>query len=442
MLPTLLLLLGAYDVTVQPAPAEKSRLDWDKPVACMLLKPSKTVPSGEYRVQCDLTAHTCLAAPNRVLVDGVEGEETLSRVNDSCTSYLDADVIHALEKGEWPLIEAIAEAPPGWYRDERGRVMQVNFDLGRRVFFGGAWAPYYRPDGTGFVPGRARVEFGGSATTNARDDHQQHRFHFLEATLWLGSNPRDLRFEASVLRYDTSSRHERAPLWLTTFVGQPKRFDIPLNFGWGGEAGRFEALGGRTFVTFIELDVTLDLWLSADLDSYLRVRLGPALEYDVEGKGAYLRPTVAVEGDFTLDRDGFHHLTASAVGEKLVFEPADPGRGVSPNRLRVKAGYEVILFALNDYPVTFTLDGRAVWRDDVPALKGWEFSGNAGLRFSLWAPARHLSAPVVARPVRVAPVRVKIPVANPPLEEEETKSEDGLTDTQRLIRAAKRKLEQ
>lgn len=394
MLSALVLVLGALDVPVQPATGDKPRLQWDQPVFCTTLRPSKAVPSGEYRVQCNAATQTCLAAPTRVLVDGVEGEESLSRVADFCAGFLNELARDALENLHWPVSEAIAEAPPGWFRDERGRVMQVNFDLGRRVFLGGAWAPYYRPDGTGFVAGRARVDLGASATRN-RDDKQQHRFHFLEASVWLGGDSRDTRFEASILRYDTSIRHERAPLWLTTFLGAPRRIDLPLHFGWGAEAGRFEALGGRTFITIIELDATLDVWTSRDLDSYVRLRLGPALEYDVEGKGVFLRPTVALEGDVTLDRDGFHHLVASVQGEKLFFEPPDARRGVSPQRLKVKAGYEVILFAINDYPVTLTLDGRAAWRDDVPLLKGWDFSGNAGLRFSLWAPARHLAVPTL-----------------------------------------------
>jgi hypothetical protein len=350
------------------------------------------------------------------------------------------------------VVEAIAEAPPGWYRDARGRVVQVNFDLGRRVYFGGAWAPYYRPDGTGFVAGRARVEFGGVATVASADGRLMHRFHFLEATGWLGPDLLNDRLEASVLRYETSSHRARAPLWLTTFVGGPRRFDLPLNLGWAAEAGRFEALGGRTFITFAELDATVDLWNSADLDSVLRLRLGPALEYDVEGRGAYFRPAVAVEGDFTLDRDGFHHLTLSAVGEKLFWEPADPGRGPSPQRLRLKAGYEVILVAINDYPLTLVVDGRAQWRDDVPRLRGWEFSGNLGLRFSFWAPARHHSVQVSQLP-RDAPLPAK--PANPVLRQDGTpptteapdasvpdgprgEAQDGLSDTERLLRAAKK----
>lgn len=446
MLGALALLLGAFDVVVEPPVGAKSTLDWSRPVSCITLRPTKQVPSGEFRVQCDPLTHTCYAAPTRVLVDGVEGEEPLARVTEVCPAWLDGISQREVEEHHWRFQEAIAEAPPGWYRDERGRVMQVNFDLARRVFLGGAWAPYYRPDGTGFVLGRARVEFGGVATTNSDERNQQHRFHFLEATAWLGRSALDTRFEASVFRYETSTRRQRAPLWITTFIGEPRRFDLPLNLGWWGEAGRFESLGGKNFATLIELDATLDLWNSADLDSFVRLRLGPALEYDLDAKGMYLRPAVAVETDLTLDRDGFHHFTASVAGEKLFFEPTVEGRGVSPNRLRMKAGYEVILVAINDYPVTLALDARGSWRDDVPALKGWEFSFNAGLRFSLWAPARHMSTQVKARPAFVGP-----PIANPPapapkLEAPEpepapapapVEEKSDLSDTERLIRAAK-----
>ncbi len=442
MLSVFALLLGAFDVVVEPPAGPRTTLDWTKPISCVTLRPTKQVPSGEFRVQCEPASHTCFAAPNRVLVDGVEGEEPPARVTDVCPSWLDGLSQKEIEQHHWRFEEAIAEAPPGWYRDARGRVMQVNFDLGRRVFFGGAWAPYYRPDGTGFVLGRARVEFGGIATVNSDERTQQHRFHFLEATAWLGQNPLDTRFEASVFRYETSSRHQRAPLWITTFVGEPRRFDLPLEFGWAAEAARFEALGGKTFLSIVELDLTLDLWTSKDLDSFVRLRTGPALEYDFDAKGVYLRPAVALESDFTLDRDGFHHFTASVAGEKLFFEPAVEGRGVSPNRVRLKAGYEVILIALNDYPLTLVVDGRAAWRDDVPALKGWEFSVNAGLRFSLWAPSRHLSQQVKTRPAFVGP---PVPIANPPAPEPKIEDtpppasgeQEDLSNTERLIRAAK-----
>lgn len=261
MLCVLAVMLAAHPVQVEPAQGNPPALDWNKPVACLRLAPSAHVPSGAYRVQCDAREKRCLAAPNRVLVDGVESDEPLARVHEPCASFLDGRSVRGLTEG-WRVEEAVAEAPPGWYRDARGRVMQVNFDLSRRVYLGGAWGPFYRPDGSGFLAGRARVEFGVVVTANGHHDAQQHRFHLLETSAWLGASPADTRFEASVLRYELSHRRERAPFWLTTFVGEPQRFDLPLNFGWAAEAGRFEALGGKSFVTLLELDGTLDLWIS------------------------------------------------------------------------------------------------------------------------------------------------------------------------------------
>lgn len=386
------------DVEVMPASAPPATLDWNESVYCMRLKPTKAVPTGDFRVQCNERERRCLVSPRTVLIDGVAGSEPLARIRTECwEGYEHKDPLLARAVNEkWRFEEAIAEAPPGWYRDERGRVMQVNFDLGRRVYFGGTWSPFYRPDAGG-MPGRARPEIGVSITWMSDDDHQQHRLHLLEGVAWLGV-PTDVRFEASGVRYDSSVRRTRPPLWLTTFVGKPRRFDLDLNVTWAAELARFESLGGRNFLGIIEADVVVDLWHSHDLDSFVRVRAGPGLESDLDAKAFYFRPALALEADLTLDRDGFHHVTASATGEKLVFEPAIAGRPTSPQRLKLRAGYEVILLALNDYPLTLVVDARATWRDDVPSLRGWEFQGNAGLRFSLWAPARYSASAATPRP--------------------------------------------
>jgi hypothetical protein len=383
-------LAAAPDVVVQPPTGARESLDWDKPIWCVSLPPTKTVPSGEFRVQCDEARQRCLVTPRTVLVDGVAGTEPLARVREDCfVPYADVggEVLARAKSEGWRFEEANAETQPGWYRDERGRVMQVNFDLGRRVYVGGSWSPFYRPDGAGSL-GRARPELGVSITWQGDEGRHQHRLHLVEGAAWLGVAD-DLRFELSSARYDSSVRRVQPPLWLTTFVGKPRRFDLDLNVTWAAEVGRFESLGGRTFLGIAEADVVVDFWHSVDLDSFVRVRAGPGLESDLTEKAVYFRPAVALEADVTLDRDGFHHLTASALGEKLFGEPALAGRPTSPQRLKLRAGYEVILLAINDYPLSLVLDLRATWRDDVPTLRGWEFQANAGLRFSLWAPARY-----------------------------------------------------
>ncbi len=385
----LVLLVSAQLPVVQPADGPPPQLDFERTVSCTQLEPSKKVPSGTYRVQCDPETRSCLAAPDAVLVDGVASEQELARVR-FCAH--DAPAVRAALKEGWPFREAVAEAPPGWYRDERGRVMQVNFDLGRRVYFGGAWSPFYRP-GAGEA-GRARPEVGVSITWGQPGGDVLHRLRLLEGSAWVGADP---RYEAVLARYDYSVRRREPALWLTTFVGRPRRFDLDLNLSWGFEVLRVEGLGGKNFLSIAQADVILDVWHSRDLESYVRARVGPGLEYDLDLKGVYFRPGAAVEADFTLDRDGFHHLTGSAVGEQLVLAPAMAGRPASPSRLKLRVGYEVILVAINDYPLTLVADGRATWRNDAPALPGWEFQGNLGLRFSFWAPARRGAALVPVR---------------------------------------------
>lgn len=364
------LLANLAEVQVIPVEAsQRKRLRFDQPVKCVQLKPTAKNPTGRFRVQCDHDAHTCLAAPDGQL----DSDDVMLDVELERTSFCERN--DDLRHDEWPFEEAIAETKPGWYRDERGRVMQVVFDLSRRVFFGGAWSPFFRPDGQGGL-GRGFAELGTFISWES--DDAVWRVRLLEGSAWLGS---DVRFEGNAVSIGSSRRITRAPLYLTTFLGTPRRFDIPLAVSWGIEAGHLEALGGKVFFAPVELDAAIDLWTSKDLESYLRVRFGPGVEYETSGKQWAFRPAAALEGDFTLDTNGHHHLVGSALWEQRIGQ--DPG-------LRVKArlGYEAIVFALNDYPVTFLAEVRGAYRTDVPALPGFEVSGLTGLRFSLWAPER------------------------------------------------------
>jgi hypothetical protein len=69
----------------------------------------------------------------------------------------------------------------------------------------------------------------------------------------------------------------------------------------------------------------------------------------------------------------------------------DPSAGqpTFATRLRGEIAYEVIAMALNDQPISLRLATSAARRDDIPGFPtGWIYSATAGLRFSLWAPAR------------------------------------------------------
>ena len=373
---------------VEAASGPLPRMRHDAAVQCGYLKPSKAVPTGHYRIQCDDRSKVCLVSPTHVLLDdGVEGPEPLARVAD-CAGYYSEDWSRRAVEG-YRFLPAVAEAPPGWVRDERGRVMQVNFDLNRRVYFGGASAPLFIAHGD--TAARMRADFGVEIELPGEDATTLNRIHLLESEMFLGESS---SIDATLVRYDWSIARQAPLFWVTTFIGKPARHDFSLDAGGWFEALHFESvrrdgLDANNFLTLGSAHMTLDLWHSKDLVSYLRVRAGPSAELDTGHNFTAFKPQAAVEGDFTFDADGFHHAHFQAAAEKLLFDPPVAGRAQNPSRLRVKAGYELILIAINDYPLSLVLDGGATWRDDLPDVAPrWEFGAEAGLRFSFWAPAR------------------------------------------------------
>lgn len=374
---------------VEPLPdGELPLMRWDEPVSCGFLQPTPDVPSGHFRIQCDETKRVCHVAALRELSDeGVEGFEPLTRVQE-CAVFPSDDWGRRFNDG-YRYVRAIAEAPPGWVRDARGRVMQVNFDLHRRIYIGGGYSPLRLNDGSTDVT-RYRTEFGVRVEFPGDDGEPTlHRLHILESELFFDTYSADV----TLIRYDYSADRQAPFLRVTSFFGTPRRLDLNLD-----ASGYFKALQlewirrnneTNSFLTLGDAEVVFDLWHSKDLVSYVRIRAGAAVEQDALRRFLSAKPVAAFEGDLTLDSDGFHHLTFMAQAEKLFFDPEVPGRVRNPQRLRAKAAYEVIFIAINDQPLSLIAEGRATYRDDLPAYDpGWEYSGTVGLRFSFWAPAR------------------------------------------------------
>jgi hypothetical protein len=353
---------------------------------------------GRWRAQCDATTRTCLVAPDAELdSDGLPRGE-LERIA-ACVvpGWREED----LAAQGYAMVPALAEAPPGWWRDDRQRLMQVNFDLGRRIWLGagyGAGTFPWSDQGEGNAGVRWDIPFRWAGAPALL------RLRALETFVTFDGKYGDF----TVLGLDASRTYPSPLVRITTFVGRPRRFDPPLYVGGWLEAVRIESLrteSGRWFdrLSLGALALTVDLWRSRDLASFVRLRGGAGYEtVDQLGGGAWT-PQAAADLDLALTRDGRHHARATFLSEWIRpagasrFQPEDPGVPRLPGtreRHTGKVEYEWIFLAVNDQPLSLVLDGRAQSRNDVPDLPTrWHFQGTASARFNLWAPPRR-DAPV------------------------------------------------
>ena len=118
----------------------------------------------------------------------------------------------------------LASVPSGFYRDRQGRVMQVSFDLGRRVWLGLGYAPRRRLTGETEVAPVA-FDFGVSYERLSDDGLTRYRLHLLEGDVRVHSFGLDM----TAARFDLSHRYTGPLVRVTTFFGQPERHDFYLN---------------------------------------------------------------------------------------------------------------------------------------------------------------------------------------------------------------------
>jgi hypothetical protein len=384
-----------------PAIPPQARMSWDLPITCL------TDAYGEVflRYQCPTApaegedAIVCLYSDARELLDdGTDGAD-LERVQPCSYTYtipsggLAEFLALRLPEGS-RLDPGVAEAPSGWRRDERGRVMQVNFDLYRRVYLGTRWIPALLSPG-GMELGRVGLEFGSRIEVLSDDLRTRYRVQALTGEVLL--NP--LGVTGTLLRFDASRDAVDPLLRITTFWGTPARHDLFADVaGWLDVLGveyRPRNSSDEIQLRFLAGGFTWDLWHSADMYSFVRLRAGGAFEdlyLDRDGvdNRVALTPLAALEGDFTFDRDGFHHLTfVSAYEAPFVWREDTGALPTFTQRFTNEVAYEVIFLAINDQPLTLRLAVGGGYRDDVESpAQGWELTAGAGLRFSFWVPAR------------------------------------------------------
>jgi hypothetical protein len=357
-------------------------MDRNKAVEC-----AKDIDGHTWRIQCDATTKVCLyAADDELDLDG-RRVKSLERSKDCAFDPFDRA---ALTAAGFKFVPGRADSPWGWTRDDRGRVFQINFDLKKRIYFGVAYTPKKILENP-LESTRTSVDFG-LLVLNIKDDRTMHRLRFVEG----GVHLEPFSAELVLAHYDMSHRFLDPLLRITTFVGEPQRHDLTLDVGMWTEVGGLElhrtARGNAQLWKHAVAEVTLDVWQSADMSSFARIRTGMGLEGqhdDVNGYHSALVAQSAFEIDTVLDKEGFHNLRFEIRHElpRYFIEMGDTGK--LAQRLAAHLSYEAIVLAINDQPLSLKLAMGGEKRDDIPGLPNqWAFVMDAGLRFSLWAPPR------------------------------------------------------
>ncbi len=376
---TVLTFMGPAELLAAENQKDRLQLDWDKSSWCVQHE-GKPV-----RVQCD-KGHParCLIAPD-LQKDG----QGLQRIQD-CIGGQQALFDEMLRAGV-PMEDAIAESPPGWHRDEKGRVFQVTFDLLKRLYLGTAYQPAFQLDDSKADWGRVRFDLGMVASWLDIDERSRHELRALEGYVVLT----DLEARALLFGYDMSHRNRRPLMRLTTFFGKPLRHDMFMDLGWGFSLLELQARPHHQkdllVLEFGELRAHTIFWQSDDLYNYVRLSLSLGAEalfnLETDEDRYALTPGAALQARFGLDRDGFHYLNAEMGWQMPIWLNLPPGE--SNSRAGIKAGYEVIFLAINDQPLSLVVEAGLDYRDDLgPEAHRFDAQVMAGLRFSLWAPAR------------------------------------------------------
>ena len=298
-----------------------------------------------------------------------------------------------------PKVDAAVALPAGFYRDDRGRTMQVSFDLQQRLWLGASYAPRRRLSGKEeFAP--VAFDFGLAQEWYSEDGRTRHRIAVMDGEARI--NPFGL--DVTALRYDLSHAYDFPLLRVTTLWKEPARHDLYLNVGAYGEALRMEIEPageiGNHQLTLLSLQPTLDLWQSWDLRSYLRLRVGPVVHmrfgpWTQETRTLASLPEPALEGSFLLGKRALQQARFRVRGEwlrRLTLAKPELARDWLVDG---EASYEIILLAINDQPVSLRFAGRVGTRDEGPQLamaakpasgRDLEWSATGGVRISFFSP--------------------------------------------------------
>lgn len=383
------LLTVSMPVSAQQSPSTDAtdlpHLEWNKPVWCMNDAQGRPVRVQLQKDQANRPVY--LVAPG----EDEYGKE-LSRVSSCNVSGGETSLVQ-LKKQGIRMLPAIAEAPPGWYRDERGRVFQIHFDMFKRFYLGGGWSPLWDPSAGSHEYQRARFEMGLVASWVSTESRMRHTIRALEGDIVLD----DVQVRGQLFSYELNHSSVEPLMRVTTFFGTPKRYDGYMDLGFGFRTLGVQMRPHRTHdladVEWGEAHASFALWQSADLLNHVQTNFGMGAGQIMDTSSAskdyrYVLPDASLDARFVLDRAGFHTVSGNVHGALPVFVTGLPSGTV---RKRAGAGlaYEVIFLAINDQPLSLRFEGNLDYRTDLPdRAPKWETTALSGLRFSFWAPGR------------------------------------------------------
>lgn len=367
-------------------------LSYDRPVICYDIENGKTL-----RVQCTLDPkgkETCLVAPNEMQGTGDPIERVLP------CDHRAPDEYKALVKRA-KMVPAIAEAPPGYARSERGRAFQVKFDLLNRFYLGVGWAPTLQSQHgfevpAGFPFARANAELGIVLSVLSPRNRSRHDMRILEGSAMFA----DFEVSGTLFSYDYQHEHRRPAFWVSTFFGEPEVHPVLPRIGWGFRVlsvlDRQPSYRDALDMEFGQVHIAYNPWQSNDMYSNVRLEIGADVgahwsdRHAVSGKSGnyFLGPTFAAKSRVSLGQGGLHYLfTDLEMRRSTIVSGAYTGATV--NRLSGSLAYEGVLIAINDQPISLRLATQGRTQNDfVRDVRAVELRFLAGLRMSFGAPPR------------------------------------------------------
>ena len=289
-----------------------------------------------------------------------------------------------------------SRADDGYATDDVGRRMRVVFDPGRRIHVGAQHAPTLDAEGD-VDPERLQLDTGL---------RWRHYVDFAEEQVRWKLDHRVLSGQVS-LGSQTSFSGELYSLHFLRFSNDgsislpttpPRRLAFPFGIGFDVGLGRVEleqrrreqpvdtepALTGEIGVARGAL--LLDLTPRPTGDGYLTFGVGPRYDLRLDTRLAapevdhLLAPFSQPELAFHRESDDGHHVFDARARAGYVWSSLH-GAGA---QAAARVGYELIVLALNDAPVSLTTEVR--WRWDEPPIVGasaHEVVGLYGLRLGI-----------------------------------------------------------